>query len=377
MNQFQPKGILNRSATEHLAALSKGEYSALELTQESIKHAKATKELNIFLSIDEERILNQAKNSDSRRQSGRIGKLEGIPVSVKDNIAEEGEQLTCASKFLENYRSPYSATVIQKLKDEGAVLFGRTNLDEFAMGSSTENSAFGVTKNPHSTDRVPGGSSGGSAASVAAGIVPLSIGTDTGGSIRQPAAYCGVYGLKPTYGQVSRYGAVAFASSLDQIGPFARTTDDTALLMSVLEGHDPLDSTSYFESPKTDTEIKTLSSQQLKKLKVGVQIPDINEPGFDTSVVEACQTLIEKLKSLGTQIIPIHSKLWQYSIPLYYILATAEASSNLARFDGIRYGVRSKNSKGLIDLYVRSRTEGFGPEVKRRILLGTYVLSSG
>lgn len=377
MNQFQPKEILQRSATEHLAALAKGEYSAFELAQESINHAKTTQDLHIFLSLDQDKILNQAKESDNRRKAGKAGRLEGIPVSVKDNIAEENEQLTCASKFLETYRSPYSATVIQKLKDEGAILFGRTNLDEFAMGSSTENSAFGVTKNPHDISRVPGGSSGGSAASVAAQVVPLSIGTDTGGSIRQPASYCGIYGLKPTYGQVSRYGAVAFASSLDQIGPFARTADDVALLMSIIEGHDPLDSTSYSKSVKTNPTIQTLTKQDWKKLKVGVQIPDKNELGFDESVIHACHAFIDKLTELGVQVIPIQSKLWKYSIPLYYILATAEASSNLARFDGIRYGVRSRNAKGLIDLYIRSRTEGFGAEVKRRILLGTYVLSSG
>lgn len=379
MNRYQPKGTLGRSAVEHLESLKKGEYTAEELANQALAHAKSVESLHIFLSLDEERILKQAKESDARRKAGKAGPLEGIPVSIKDNICEDGEQVTCASKFLENYRSPYSATVMHKLKEAGAVLFGRTNLDEFAMGSSTENSAFGVTRNPHDPERVPGGSSGGSAASVAAGVVPLSLGSDTGGSIRQPAAFCGIYGLKPTYGRVSRYGLVAFASSLDQIGPFARTADDTALLMSVLNGHDVADSTSHPLSNEQPVAAapKAFTAAEWKKLKIGVQIPDAGEEGFDADVVKACAKLADELKSRGATIVPIKSKLWEYSIPIYYILATAEASSNLARFDGIRYGVRAKEAKNLIDLYVRSRTEGFGPEVKRRILLGTYVLSSG
>ncbi len=379
MNRYQPSGILGRSAVQHLEALEKGEYTAEQLAGEALKHAKATESLNIFLSLDEERILKQARESDERRRAGKAGPLEGIPVSIKDNICEDGERVTCASKFLENYRSPYSATVIQKLKEAGAVLFGRTNLDEFAMGSSTENSAFGVTRNPHDPDRVPGGSSGGSAASVAAGIVPLSIGSDTGGSIRQPAAFCGIYGLKPTYGRVSRYGLVAFASSLDQIGPFARTAEDAALLMSVLNGHDPADSTSHPVSNErpVDPRPAAFTPDEWKKLRIGIQIPEAGEEGFDPAVIKACEDVAEKLKAFGATVIPVQSQLREYSIPIYYILATAEASSNLARFDGIRYGRRAEEAKNLIDLYVRSRTEGFGPEVKRRILLGTYVLSSG
>lgn len=379
MNRYQPSGILGRSAVQHLEALEKGEYTAEQLAGEALKHAKATESLNIFLSLDEERILKQARESDERRRAGKAGPLEGIPVSIKDNICEDGERVTCASKFLENYRSPYSATVIQKLKEAGAVLFGRTNLDEFAMGSSTENSAFGVTRNPHDPDRVPGGSSGGSAASVAAGIVPLSIGSDTGGSIRQPAAFCGIYGLKPTYGRVSRYGLVAFASSLDQIGPFARTAEDAALLMSVLNGHDPADSTSHPVSNErpVDPRPAAFTPDEWKKLRIGIQIPEVGEAGFDPAVIKACEDVAEKLKAFGATVIPVQSQLREYSIPIYYILATAEASSNLARFDGIRYGRRAEEAKNLIDLYVRSRTEGFGPEVKRRILLGTYVLSSG
>jgi aspartyl-tRNA(Asn)/glutamyl-tRNA(Gln) amidotransferase subunit A len=379
MNQYQPAGILGRSAVDHLKALEQGEYTAEELARQALAHAESTASLNIFLSLDPERIIQQARESDARRRAGKAGVLEGIPVSIKDNICEENERVTCASKFLENYRSPYSATVIQKLKEAGAVLFGRTNLDEFAMGSSTENSAFGVTRNPHDPQRVPGGSSGGSAASVAAGVVPLSLGSDTGGSIRQPAAFCGIYGLKPTYGRVSRYGLVAFASSLDQIGPFARTADDTALLMSVLNGHDPADSTSH---PMSDARPvarspEPFTSAEWKKLRIGIQIPDAGEEGFDADVVKACEKMADELRSSGATIVPVKSRLWEYSIPIYYILATAEASSNLARFDGIRYGRRAKGAKNLIDLYVRSRTEGFGPEVKRRILLGTYVLSSG
>ncbi|GIX40344.1 MAG: glutamyl-tRNA(Gln) amidotransferase subunit A [Leptospiraceae bacterium] len=371
--------LLNYSIKEHIKNLKEKKYTVKEYIEACLRKAEETKHFNIFLKLNPEKILQMADKSQQNYNSNQIGKLEGIPISIKDNICEDGEQTTCASKILQNFIAPYDATVIQKLKKEGAILFGRTNLDEFAMGSSTENSAFGVTKNPIDPERVPGGSSGGSAASVAAKIVPGSIGSDTGGSIRQPASFCGVYGLKPTYGSVSRYGLVAFASSLDQIGPFARNIDDIALLYSVIQGYDKNDSTSHpkIKDIVINTEPQAYTKEEKKSLKIGIYFPSENEEGFDSSVIKTCLELKERLIKEGYNVIPVKSNLWKYSIAIYYILATAEASSNLARYDGIRYGYRSPNAKNLIEVYIRSRTEGFGPEVKRRILLGTYVLSSG
>lgn len=371
--------LLHFTIKEHLSNLKNKKYSVKELIEASIKRAEETKDLNIFLRIDYDKILKLTEESQKRYEQNQERLLEGIPISIKDNILEDGEKTTCASKILENFIAPYDATVIKKLKESGSILFGRTNLDEFAMGSSTENSAFMITKNPLDPERVPGGSSGGSAASVSAKIVPASLGSDTGGSIRQPASFCGVYGLKPTYGRVSRYGLVAFASSLDQIGPFARSTDDIALLLSAIQGYDIHDSTSHPKSDEIpiDVDPKPYTKEEKKQLKIGIYFPSKEEEGFDEVVIQACEDLKNKLISEGYNVIPIKSDLWKYSIAIYYILATAEASSNLARYDGIRYGYRSKNAKNLIDLYIRSRTEGFGPEVKRRILLGTYVLSSG
>ncbi len=373
------KEILKLSAKEHLENFKKKEYSVKELVQASLERAEETKNLNIFLSLNPEKILKQAEVSEKNFQSGNARLLEGIPVSIKDNICEENEKTTCASKILENFIAPYSATVIQKLQENGAILFGRTNLDEFAMGSSTENSAFMITKNPIDPERVPGGSSGGSAASVSAKIVPLSLGSDTGGSIRQPASFCGIYGLKPTYGRVSRYGLVAFASSLDQIGPLARNIDDIALLFSVIQGYDNHDSTSHPRSNEIPVDInpQPFTNEELKKIKIGILFPQPKEEGFHPDIIRACYDLEKQLKALGFQIIPLKSQLQKYSIAVYYILATAEASSNLARYDGVRYGYRSPNANNIFDVFIRSRTEGFGPEVKRRILLGTYVLSSG
>lgn len=371
--------IIHYSIKQHLENFKNKKYSVKEYISACLERAEQTKHLNIFLKLDPDKILKDAEISQKRYESNQARLLEGIPISIKDNICEDGEQTTCASKILQNFIAPYDATVIKKLKDQGAILFGRTNLDEFAMGSSTENSAFMITKNPIDPTRVPGGSSGGSAASVSAKIVPASLGSDTGGSIRQPAAFCGIYGLKPTYGTVSRYGLVAFASSLDQIGPFARSVEDIALIYSVIMGYDKHDSTSHpkTQEMKIDVDPKPYTKEEKKSLKIGVYFPSENEEGFDLSVIKACIDLKNKLEQEGYQVIPINSNLWKYSIAIYYILATAEASSNLARYDGIRYGYRSKNVKNLIDVYIRSRTEGFGPEVKRRILLGTYVLSSG
>ena len=300
--------------------------------------------------------------------------LGGVPIGIKDNINVLGQPCTCASRYLEKgYRSPYEATVIQRLRAAGAIPFGRLNLDEFAMGSSTENSALGKTVNPHDPERIPGGSSGGSAAAVAADLAYAALGSDTGGSIRQPASHCGVVGLKPSYGRVSRYGLVAFASSLDQIGPLTRSVEDAALMLQVIAGHDTADSTSL------DVEVPDYLSDLHKGvdgMKLGLPKEYFGE-GIDPAVRECVERSIKRLEDAGAEIIDISLPHTEFAVATYYIIAPAEASSNLARFDGIRYGHRNKETDDLLDLYKRSREEGFGPEVKRRILLGTYVLSSG
>ncbi|MCB1139425.1 MAG: Asp-tRNA(Asn)/Glu-tRNA(Gln) amidotransferase subunit GatA [Leptospiraceae bacterium] len=370
--------MIEKSALEHSKALEKGEYTAEELVSSYLDRAKACQPLEMFNDLDVDRILEKARAADKRRKAGKaFSAMDGIPVAIKDNICDTEEKTTCSSRFLENYRSPYDATVIEKLKAAGVILFGRTNLDEFAMGSSTENSAFRTTRNPYDPERVPGGSSGGSAAAVGSMSAPLALGSDTGGSIRQPASFCGIVGMKPTYGKVSRYGLVAFASSLDQIGPMALNVEDAAFLLSHIEGKDARDSTShpYADKYPTSGTVKPMTAKDLKGKKVGVFFPQ-SEAGFDEAVLKSCEDTRNWLEKQGCQVVNIESRLWQYSIPIYYILATAEASSNLARFDGIRYGTRSKQAN-LQEVYVRSRTEGFGPEVKRRILLGTFVLSSG
>ncbi len=372
--------IIYLTATEMAKALESGDVSAEELAKACIDRARQASDLGIFLKLDDKKILDQAKKSDERRKAGKaLSALDGIPVALKDNILMEGDSASCASKMLESFVAPYDSTVVTKLKEAGAVLFGRTNMDEFAMGSSTENSAFTKTKNPWDPRRVPGGSSGGSAAAVAASTVPLSLGSDTGGSIRQPAALCGVVGVKPTYGRVSRYGLVAFASSLDQIGPFAKTVDDAALLLSTLNGHDKHDSTSHQESDKikVSATVKRPAAKDWKNIKVGILMPEGGEDVFEKDVLGVIEKSANWFKEQGATVVERTSKYWEYVIPIYYILATAEASSNLSRYDGVRYGLRDKDASNLLELYVKSRTEGFGPEVKRRILLGTYVLSSG
>ncbi|MCU0752936.1 MAG: Asp-tRNA(Asn)/Glu-tRNA(Gln) amidotransferase subunit GatA [Akkermansiaceae bacterium] len=300
--------------------------------------------------------------------------LGGIPIAIKDNINVLGQPCTCGSKFLsENYRSPYDATVIRKLRAAGAIPFGRMNMDEFAMGSSTENSALQTTRNPHDTGRIPGGSSGGSAAAVAAGSAIAALGSDTGGSIRQPASHCGVVGLKPSYGRVSRYGLVAFASSLDQIGPLTRTVEDAALILQAIAGFDPADSTSLdVPAPDYLTEINA----GVKGMKLGVP-REYFGGGIDPGVRKNVEEAIQRLAAQGADIIEISLPHTEHAVATYYVIAPAEASSNLARFDGIRYGHRAANPADILDLYKKSREEGFGPEVKRRIILGTYVLSSG
>lgn len=332
-------------------------------------------ETGAFLSLDRDSVLEAAAAADERRAEGKVlGRLDGIPVGMKDNLAVKGQPLTCASRMLAGYSSPYDGHVTERLRAAGAIPFGRCNLDEFAMGSSTENSARGPTRNPWDIRRVPGGSSGGSAAAVAAGYVPVSIGSDTGGSIRQPAALCGVVGMKPTYGLVSRFGLVAFASSLDQIGPFARTVADAAALLEAVAGPDTRDSTSLRRTPPDFAE--AIGRTELRGLRIGVPDEYFGE-GLAEDVREAVESAIRFYREEGAEIKRIRLPHTDLCIPVYYILATAEASSNLARYDGIRYGHRADQAADGIDLYYRSRGEGFGSEVKRRILLGTYVLSSG
>lgn len=320
-----------------------------------------------YLSRDLEVARRQAATADITLPLG------GVPIAIKDVINVQGEPCTCGSKILENYRSPYDATVIRKLRAAGAIPFGRTNLDEFAMGSSTENSAYGPTLNPWDATRIPGGSSGGSAAVVAAGEAFAALGSDTGGSIRQPAALCGCVGLKPTYGRVSRFGLVAFASSLDQIGPFTRTVRDSGLLLNAISGKDPQDSTSL-DQPVCD--YTALLGKDVRGLKLGMP-KEYFIDGIDPQVDAAVRAAIRQYEALGAEIVEVSLPNTEHAVGVYYIIATAEASANLARFDGVRYGHRAENPANLLDQYCRSRAEGFGPEVKRRIILGTYVLSSG
>ena len=331
-------------------------------------------EIGAFTTLTKDYALERAKAEDEKRAKGeKVGVLSGVPIAIKDNICTLGIKTTCSSKMLEDFVPPYNATVIEKLEEAGAVIIGKTNMDEFAMGGSTETSYFKKTKNPWNYKRVPGGSSGGSIAAVSAGFAPCALGSDTGGSVRQPASYCGVVGLKPTYGSVSRYGLVAFASSLDQIGPTARCVYDTALLLNVISGHDAHDTTS--EQREYDDFTKTIG-QDVTGMKIGVPKEFLGE-GIDNEVKEKVENAINVLKNKGAIVEEISLKASQDAIAVYYILACAEASSNLARYDGIRYGYKSSNYDNLVDMYKSSRSEGFGKEVKRRIMLGTYVLSSG
>ena len=347
-----------------------------ELTSEEIVKAytkrieEKEKDVDAFITITTEEALKTAKEKD---KEGLKGDLDGIPIGIKDNINVKGTRTTCASKMLENFVSPYDATVTEKLNEAGLISLGKMNMDEFAMGSSTENSAMKVTHNPWNLNTVPGGSSGGSAAAVAANEVPWALGSDTGGSIREPASFCGIVGLKPTYGLVSRYGLVAFASSLDQIGPLTKDVEDAAILLNVIAGHDEKDSTSY-DREKVDY-TKALKND-VKGLKIGVP-KEFYAEGLNEEVKVALENAIEEYKKLGAIVEDCSVDVAKYSLATYYIIACAEASSNLGRFDGIRYGYRTKNYETLGELFKNSRSEGFGPEVKRRIILGTYVLSSG
>lgn len=360
-----------------LQKMQSGELTSRELVQSCLNRiSEVDEKVGAFLGIEEAAALEQAEAIDNARQQGEtLGPLAGIPIAIKDNICVNGWKTTCSSKMLENFRSVYDAHVIEKLRSAGAILVGRTNLDEFAMGSSCENSALQKTANPWDLATAPGGSSGGSAAAVSAGMAPLALGSDTGGSIRQPAAFCGVVGMKPTYGRVSRYGLVAFASSLDQIGPFANSVEDAALLLETICGHDQRDSTSI-DQPAPEV-LKSLK-EPLSNLKVGI-VRDHFAEGLDDDVRNAVEGAIEAYKSLGAEIHEIELPHAKYGVAAYYIIAPSEASSNLSRYDGIHYGHRAESVEKLplTELYEASRGEGFGPEVKRRIMLGAYALSSG
>lgn len=362
------------SAIEIRDKFLKGEFSAVQITQTFLDRiAKFDGQIGAFLAVFNERALAKAKALDEKRARGeKLGKLAGIPIAIKDNIHVKDELSTCASKFLANYRAPFNSTVTTLLEAEDAIIIGKTNMDEFAMGSSTENSAVKTTHNPWNLKCTPGGSSGGSAAAVAARLCPLALGSDTGGSIRQPASFCGITGFKPTYGRVSRYGLVAFGSSLDQIGPLATTVSDASLLMEVMGRHCENDSTSL-DMPPEDY-LNTFNGN-IKGLKIGVPWQFLE--GLNEEAKDHFNQSLDTLKGLGATIVDVDLSILKYSIAVYYILATAEASTNLARFDGVRYGIRSPKAQTLDEVYEFSKEDGFGPEVKRRILLGTYVLSSG
>ncbi len=367
--------VLSTSAIALIDRLNRGDVTSFELTDASL-NAIASQDSNIraFLSVNADAALAQAKAIDERRKAGQtVGKLAGLPIAVKDNMCTLGVKTTCASRILENFVPPYDASVVEKLRAADAVLVGKTNLDEFAMGSSTENSAFQVTRNPWNLEHTVGGSSGGSAAAVSARMVPLSLGSDTGGSIRQPAGFCGVVGMKPTYGRVSRYGLVAYASSLDQIGPFATDVASAALLLEVISGHDGRDSTSV---DRPVPEYSQTVEQPLTGLRVGIAREHFVE-GLDREVQAAIKQSLDVYRSLGAHIVELSLPHSKYAIATYYLIAASEASSNLARFDGVHYGHRAAKFDNLIDMYSASRGEGFGPEVKRRIMLGTYALSAG
>ena len=373
------------TATELRSAFAEGRLSATEIVDGMFDAIKARDEdLSAYLRLMEEHARERAKELDEKRDRGEdLGLLAGVPVAVKDNICTQGTLTTCASKILEKYVPPYNAHVVERLLDEDAIILGKTNMDEFAMGSSTENSGFNITRNPWDTSRIPGGSSGGSAAAVAARMAPLALGSDTGGSIRQPAALCSIVGMKPTYGRVSRYGLVAFASSLDQIGPMARTAEDAALLLQVIAEPDSRDTTcanrpteNYLEACKQGADGMTIGLPK-----------EFFIPGVDSRVEDAMEETRKVYEDMGFDVEEVslpHSRidteggeLSSFAVACYYILCTAEASSNLARYDGVRYGHRSQDHDDMVDMYSRSREEGFGSEVKRRIMLGTYVLSKG
>jgi len=364
------------TAAELRRALDAGETTSAALVERALARAEATApRLNAFVGLRAEAARREAAESDARRgREPARSPLDGIPIALKDNIAQAGEPCGCASRILAGYVSPYDATLVERLRAAGAIVVGRTNMDEFAMGSSTEHSCHGPTRNPWDLARSPGGSSGGSAAAVAAGIVPLAFGSDTGGSIRQPASFTGIVGLKPGYGRVSRYGLVAFASSLDQLGPLARSAEDCAAALDVVSGRDPRDSTSLPEPP---TRCREALAGDVAGLAVGLPREALAGAGCDPEVSRAVEEGARELEKAGATLREVSLPHTRYAVATYYLICTAEASSNLARFDGVRYGRRAESAAGLTEMYERSRSEGFGREVKRRILLGTYVLSAG
>ena len=369
MTDFTVKGL-----AEQLAA---GKITSTDIVKECLARVAARDgEVKAFLEIDEAGVLAAAAESDARRAAGKaLSAYDGIPVGIKDCIAVKGERCSCASKLLEPVKSPFDSTAVARLKAAGFIPFGRLNMDEFAMGSSCENSAFMRTCNPLDLNRVPGGSSGGSAAAVAAGFVPAALGSDTGGSIRQPASFCGITGVKPTYGRISRNGLVAFASSLDQIGPMTQNVEDAAILLDVMAGFDPMDSTSL-PAPAGGWADAVAQAGDLKGVRIGLPKEYFATEGLSPAVADVMKNAVEKVRALGAETVEVSLPHTKYAVAVYYIVATAEASANLARFDGVRYGARAE-SKDLLESYFRTRGEGFGDEVKRRILLGTYVLSSG
>lgn len=358
--------------------LIRKERSSVEITQEALDRIQALEpKLHSFLCITADRALEQAKAVDAKIAAGEeIGLLAGIPIGIKDNMCTQGIPTTCGSKILENFIPPYESTVTQKLAQAGAVMVGKTNLDEFAMGSSTENSAYQVTANPWDIERVPGGSSGGSAAAVAAEECVVALGSDTGGSIRQPASFCGIVGLKPTYGLVSRFGLVAYASSLDQIGPFGRNVEDTAILLGAIAGYDPKDSTSLKVEIPDYAKLLQPNFRPKSLLRIGV-IKETFGEGLDPVVEDAVTKAIDQLQQLGAEIHVISCPRFRYGLPTYYVIAPSEASANLARYDGVKYGLRAPEGDNLLSMYTKTREAGFGAEVKRRIMLGTYALSAG
>ncbi|WP_276671964.1 Asp-tRNA(Asn)/Glu-tRNA(Gln) amidotransferase subunit GatA [Schaalia cardiffensis] len=375
--------LLKKSALELADMLAAGEITSLELTNACLDRIEALNpRINAFLYIDREGALATAAEVDAKRAAGQaLHRLAGVPIAVKDNIVTRGIPTTCASKILGDWRPPYDATVIERIHEAGLPIVGKTNMDEFAMGSSTEHSAFGATLNPWDVERIPGGSGGGSAAAVAAFMVPLALGSDTGGSIRQPGSVTGTVGAKPTYGQVSRYGLIAMASSLDQIGPVTRTVSDAAILTELIAGHDPLDSTSLDEpvAPLLDTVTAVEALRTIKGLRVGV-VKELSGEGYQEDVLAAFNASVEKLREAGAEIHEVSCPSFDYALAAYYLIMPAEVSSNLARFDGMRYGIRVEPSEGPVtaaSVMAATREAGFGDEVKRRIILGTHVLSAG
>lgn len=362
------------TVSDILAGLADKAYSSEELTQQYLKDiAERDPLINSYITVTADSALAQARLADEARSKGNTGLLTGVPLAHKDIFCTEGVRTSCASKMLDNFISPYNATLVDKMAAQGAVMLGKTNLDEFAMGSSNETSYYGPVRNPWQTECVPGGSSGGSAAAVAAGLAAAATGTDTGGSIRQPAALCGITGLKPTYGRVSRYGMIAFASSLDQAGPMARTAEDCALLLQAMAGFDQRDSTSM---DLAVPDFRSALTQDLSGLRIGIP-KEYFSKGLDPEIQASVETALREYEAMGATLKEISLPHTELAVPCYYVIAPAEASSNLSRFDGVRYGYRCDNPKDLNDLYSRSRAEGFGEEVQRRILVGTYALSAG